>query len=71
MVVVSRQRRKCVSQLGMLDCSVTHPSADIKPLVKVLSEDRKHTNGMNGQRTRVKVEIQRSPVTWRLITVRG
>lgn len=39
----------------MLGCSVTHPSTGIKPLLKVLSGDRKHTNGMNGQRIGVKV----------------
>lgn len=46
----------------MLGCSVTHPSAGIKPLLKVLSGDRKHTNGMNGQRIRVKVESFSGPL---------
>lgn len=69
MVEVTRGRRKasdkkykCLSQLGMLGCSVTHPSAGIKPLLKVLSGDRKHTNGMNGHRIRVKVESFSGPL---------
>lgn len=46
----------------MLGCSVTHPSTGIKPLLRVLSGDRKHTNGLNGKIIRVKVESFSGPL---------
>lgn len=38
---------KACSRLGSLDCTATGPNTGIKPLLKALSEDRKHTNCSN------------------------
>lgn len=46
----------------MLGGWVTNPSVGLKPLLKALSEGRKHTNCSNGQRTRVKVQSFSSPL---------
>lgn len=55
------QKNAC-SSIGMLGCSVTRPSTGIKPLLKALSEDRKHTNCLNGKRIGVKVESFSGPL---------
>lgn len=55
-------KKNASSWIGMLGCSVTHPSAEIKPLLKASSGDRKHTNCLNGQRIRVKVESLSGPL---------